>query len=99
MATYIELRDIVAAGTGDLQKKILVAITIKAQALVDLPTTTAAQLAWAKDALANPQAYLVIVLNSVLAANNTASTAVITSASDTTVQTAVDSVVDKLLAV
>lgn len=98
MATYIELHALRGASSLDtLRQKISVAIAIKANAIAKLPTPTAAQKAWAQAALSNPESYLPIVLNYILADNNTATVAAITGASDALVQTAVNAAVDTLL--
>lgn len=97
MATYLELY---AAADGaaqqDLRKKILVAISVKANLLAKA-TPTAAQKAWATDALANPVSYQQTLLNYILADYNGQTIAVISAATDAQVQTAVNAAVDTLL--
>lgn len=97
MATYIELHALRgSASLATLRQKINVAIAIKANAL-SKGTPNAAQGAWAKSALANPESYQEIVLNYILAEYNTASTSVISAATDEQVQTAVNAAVTSLL--
>lgn len=99
MATYIELHGLRGAtGADTLQQKIAVAICVKANALAKA-TPTAAQRDWAKAALANPEAYVGIVLNYILADYNTATVSAITGATDAQVQGAVDAAVNTLLGV
>jgi len=98
MATYVELHDLASSGTlSDLRKKLRVAITIKANAIAESATPTAAAKAWALQALGNPQSFEQTVLNYVLADNATATTTAIANATDTMVQTAVDAAVNTLL--
>jgi hypothetical protein len=99
MATYTELHALRGdASSATLLQKIAVAICIKANALAKA-TPTAAQRDWAKAALANPEVYVGIVLNYILADYNTATAVAITGATDTQVQTAVNAAVDTLLGV
>lgn len=98
MATYLELYT--ASGAGvlvDLEKKIVIAIAIKANTIAKSATPTAAQKAWAIEALRTPTAYLQTVLHYILAEYNTATVAVITGATDAQAQTAVNAAVDTLL--
>lgn len=100
MATYTELHALRGAeSTLALRQKITVALTIKANTIAKLPTPTTAQKEFAKAALRDPESYLGVVLNYVLAENNTATTAAIIGASDSLVQTAVNAAVDTLLGV
>ena len=99
MATYVDLYALEGAGSVEpLRQKILVAICIKANALAKA-SPTAAQKAFAVEALRNPGGYLVQVFNYILADYNTAQTAAIVGATDAQVQTAVDAAVDTLLGV
>ncbi len=98
MATYFELFDLASSGTiSDLRKRIIVGITIKAQAIAESASPTAAAKEWAKNALANPQAYDKTVLNYILADYAGAAVSAITGATDAQVQTAVNAAVDTLL--
>lgn len=99
MATYIELHTLRGSTTLDaLRQKINVAIAIKANALAKA-TPNAAQSAWAKAALASPDAYQEVVLNYILADYAASSTAAIAAATDAQVQTAVNAAVTTLLEV
>jgi hypothetical protein len=100
MATYIELHDLVGAtAMSDVRKRIRVALTVKAQAVAADGTSTAAEREWAKSALASVTQYEEIVLRYLLALNKDVAVGVITGAQDAAVQTAVNGVVDTLLAV
>ena len=100
MATLLELNTLVSSpDSSELRRKIIAAITIKANAVVDSVGPSAAALAWAKDALANPRNYEQIALHTALAANSGATVAQIVGASDVDLQAVVNGVVDKLLAV
>lgn len=96
MATYSELFAIQNDAT--LRNKIQVAVTIKAQSLLDLASPTANQVSWASNALKDPVTTMTRIMPYVLAANKSATQSQITSASDSAVQTNVDAVVDKLVA-
>lgn len=98
MATYLDLY--AAAGASpDLDKKIMVALTIKANIIAKLPTPTDAQKAFAKATLHDVTAYLTTVRNYIFAEYNTSTVATITGAADSLVQTAVNAAVDTLLSV
>ena len=100
MATYVELHAIRnSVAVAPLMQKISIAVAIKANLIAKLPTPTPAQKAWALAALANPESQQQIVLNYILADNNTATSVAITGAADATVQTAVNAAVDTLLGV
>jgi len=99
MATYTELFDFKADPDGTaFRNKVSVAVTKKAQALIDGATPTAAEIAWADAAIKAPLSKSNELVNYVLAANSTASIAVITAATDATIQTNVDAAVDALIA-
>ena len=99
MATYLELHGLRgAAGADQLQQKIAVAICIKANGLSKLTPTTV-QKDWAKAALGNPDSYVGLILNYILAEYNTVPVASIVGASEAQVQTAVNAAVDTLLGV
>ena len=100
MATYAELHALRGSTSiSPLRQKISVAIAIKSNGLAKLPTPTAAQVAFAKAALANPDNYQELVLNYILAEYNTAATSAITGATDAQVQSAVDATINTLLGV
>ena len=94
MATYEELYGL--RNDDTLRAKVAVAAVIAAQAKL-AGTPTAAEAAWARGVIANPMATADQVVHLVLAANNTASVAAITGATDASVQTNVDAVVDGLI--
>lgn len=94
MATYTELFEL--RSNSGLRNKVAVACAVKAQALIDGPSPTAAQLAWAQAAIRDPIAVADSLLNYVLAANKSATVAQITGATDAAIQTNVSAAVDKL---
>jgi hypothetical protein len=98
MATYQELYALGNSTTlGALRTKIRVGIAIKAQLIASDAQATAAQRDWAIKALNDPNQYEAPVLNYILAANNTATTAQIETATDAVTQNAVNNAVDTLL--
>ena len=98
MATYTELYTLATSGASALQQRIGVALTVRAYTIVGGQSPTAAQLDWAKDCLQNPDQYSPIVLRTLLAQNRTSTTAQILAVTDENLQTAVDAVVNVLLA-
>lgn len=100
MATYLELHALVNAGgqpAKDLLQKIEVALTVKAAAFLS-GTPTANQAAWARDCLVNPQSYALPAMRALVAQNNTLTTAQILSVTQETLQTAVNTLIDKIYA-
>lgn len=97
MATYTELHTLIGS-SGTLRSRMLVAIVIKAHGYVTAQSPTTEQVAWAKQAIGNPQAYIDAVLLGVLAANKAATIAQINAVTDEQIQTAVDAIVTNLLA-
>jgi hypothetical protein len=97
MATYNELFELHTQNT-DLLNRVTVAKTIKAQALLALPTPTAAQVAWAVDSLGSSREASKDLLSYVLAANAGLTVAQITNATDAAIQSAVNAAVDKIIA-
>lgn len=95
MATYTEIYDL--RSNSDLRNKIVVAVAIKAAAILDSATPTAAQIAWAKAAIANPMGQADDLLVYVLAKNAALTAAQITGASDAAIQTAVNGAIDKII--
>ena len=91
MATYDELYTL--AGDNALTDRIAVAISIKADAILNDGAATAEQKAWAKSAFSNPQGQAKAFQNAVLAANKDATVTQITNATDAAIQTAVDNAV------
>lgn len=99
MAIYTDLQQLRGSSTADvLRQKILVALLIKANDITKL-ATTAQQRTFATAALSNPETYLNLILNYILAEYKTSTTAVIIGATDSQVQTAVDNAVTTLLGV
>jgi hypothetical protein len=96
MATLEELHS-VTGSPGNLYPRIQSALVIKAYSLVTAQAT-AAQVAWAKDCLANPSVYAPIALRAALAANKDATVAQIIAATDAGIQAVVGNVVDNPLA-
>ncbi len=99
MATYEELHDLSASALDPVRKRIRTAICVKAQAIAINSQATTLQKNWSLQALTSPVTYESIILNYLLAANKSATTAQIISVNDATVQAAVDSAVDTLLGV
>ena len=99
MALYTDLNAAIgSAQLEPLREQIVIAISVKAYAIATSATPTAAQVAWAKAALADPASYLKLLLNYIVAQYNTQTVAIIAGATDTQVQTAVNAAVDTLLA-
>jgi hypothetical protein len=96
MATYTELFDL--RSNNALRNKIAVAVIEKARILIDLATPTAKQLAWAEAAISNPLGKADTLMNYVLVANKSATTAQILAANDAAIQNNVNAAVDKLTA-
>ena len=95
MATYAELED--RFNDPALKTKVRVAVIVAAQTIFEEdPGTTnhANRLLWAKRAYEQTEAEALTMLKAVLAANKDATTGQIDGASDATVQSAVDAVVD-----
>lgn len=99
MATFDEI--ISLRGTVDydtLKNRIAVALIVKAKAISDLASPTNAQMALANKAFSEPVHVADSVINYVLAANIGLTLAQIKNASDANIQSAVNTAVDKLLA-
>ena len=94
MATYTELRNLF--NDGDLINRTAVAIMIAVNTKLEA-TPTAANKAYAAKVFANPQAEAKVALMSVLAANAGATVSAIQGATDASLQTNVNSVVDSLI--
>lgn len=95
MATYMELFSL--RNNSDLQDKVAVAVAKKAQTLLDKATPSAAEVAWASEAIADPTGKARALLNYVLAKNSDAASATIVGAADATIQAAIDGAVDVLI--
>ena len=100
MATYTQLATITSdAGFGAFYEKLRVAVVVKAAALLDGATPTAAEVTWALAALGNPSATANDIQWYVIAENKSASIAAIVGASDSAMQSNVDAAVDKIVSV
>ncbi|HEY4759901.1 MAG TPA: hypothetical protein VIH42_04910 [Thermoguttaceae bacterium] len=95
MATYEELFNL-RTNTA-LRNKLAVAAVIKAQAYVVGATPTLNQLTWASNTFANPLHEADELMNYILAANKDLSTAQINGASDSAVQSQVNTAVEALV--
>ena len=94
MATLAELQTL--AHNNDLRGKIERAITIKALVITKEATPSIDRLEWAEDALSTPETQIVLMLNYVLAENANATVVQIIGATDTSIQTNVDTAIDAL---
>lgn len=94
MASYIELRNVVDDDT--LRNRVDVAVVISANDLLSGTPTTAEQK-WAASVLGNPRTEGSKALRAVIATNKDATIVQITSASDTSLQANVDTVVPSLV--
>ena len=95
MATYLELFS--ARNDSDLQDKVVVAVTIAAEAIrtdVSPPTNQAQREAWAVGALSNPTSKMDEMLWAIISTNKDATLSAIVGASDSAIQTNVDAAVD-----
>ncbi len=95
MATYLELYS--ARNDSNLQDKVMVAITVAAEAIrvdVSPPANQTQREAWASAALANPESKLNEMMWALIAANKDATLNNILEASDASIQTNVDDAVD-----
>lgn len=99
MATYLELAEIGGeAGYPAFRKKVRVAAADKATRLLGGATPTANEVAWAVDALRDPDGKGDELIAYVLASNKGATIAAILSASDNAIQTNVDTAADAIIA-
>jgi hypothetical protein len=96
MSTYTELFDL--KNNSALRNKIAVACVKKAQTLLDAATPTANEVAWSSNTLNNPIQQADKIMSYVLVANSTATVSQITGATDSAIQSNVDSAVDALIA-
>lgn len=95
MATYSELYDL--HDYEPLRQRVAVAVSVKAQNLVDLSTPTAAQVTWAEAALKNPLSETDKLFRYLLAKNNALTVDQIKNATDSSIQNQVDSAVDTII--
>ncbi len=96
MATYQELFDL--RSDSSLRNKVAVACVKKAQALLAGGTPTANEVARASSTLSSPIAQADKLFAYVLAANSAATVSQIQNATDTAIQTNVDTAADALIA-
>ena len=98
MATLEELYEIGFGDldTGSLRQKVSMAAAIKAEDILSEVTPSQTRLDWALSALQNPIGSSVSLFTFVIAANDTMTQVAILTASDSAVQTNVDSAVDAL---
>jgi hypothetical protein len=94
VATYLELKTLFAS--GKLPDRVIVAVVVKAHAIVQEPSPSDGRLAWAESTLASPKREADKLLLYVLAANKDATVEQINEATDAQVQTHVDAAIDKL---
>jgi hypothetical protein len=94
MATYEELRAMF--GNDALRNRIEVAVILKAHAILQEVTPSAARLAWVVTAFTATETQAVLLLKYALAANAAATVAQITGAADAVLLTAIGAAVDKL---
>jgi hypothetical protein len=95
MATYMELFG--AKEDSNLQDKVTIAVVIAAENIRIDPSPPGNQvqrLVWAKDAMTDPIQEAKRMLWAMLAANKDADLSQIIEASDSTIQTKVDNVID-----
>lgn len=95
MATLTELSSLL--NDGPLTDKTKAACLVAAQAIITENSGTtnhANRLKWAKKVFQDPVSQGTLMLRAVLAANSTATLTQINSASDSTIQTAVNAAVD-----
>lgn len=95
MATYTELYNL--RSDSALRNKVAVACVVKAQGYLDEATPTTNEVAWANATINSPITMADKILNYVLAANKSATTSQITTASDAAIQTNVDAAVNALV--
>lgn len=94
MATYDEIYEL--RSNSSLKNRIAVAVTKKAQAILDSDTPTAGQVEWAEAAISDPIGKAGSLMNYVLAANSSATVNQIITASDSAIQSNINSAVDTL---
>ena len=96
MATYEELHDL--RNDARLRSQVEVAATVKAAEFLDDANATAAEIEFAQKVLENPSRTADQIVYYVLAENKSATVAQIQGASDSTVQTNVDTAIDAFVA-
>jgi hypothetical protein len=96
VANFLEIANLTTNVT--LLRRVESAISIKAQTLLDLPTPTANQLAFASNALKAPETFSSRILRYILAVNNSAAPTVITGVGDAAIANNVNTAIDKFIA-
>ena len=96
MATYPELYSL--SSDAALLQRVEVAVLVSAYGYLADPNARNDQIAWAANTLATPAATAVQALKTVLAAFRSMTVAQITGASDTALQSAIDTIVPGLIA-
>lgn len=94
MALYTEIRDLFS--NDEFKNRVTTACVVSAYALI-IGTPTANDNKFADSVFSNPDAMGRKVTMAVLAANNTATTAQILGATDSTIQTQVDLVIPSMV--
>lgn len=94
MATLLEQHDLY--NDGDLIKKVTAALVVWAQSIIDQPTPTATDLAFAAKIIDSPNSEAHRVIKYVIAANGAQDTATIIGASDTAIQNNVNTAASAL---
>ena len=98
MASYVDIRSIWNDVSNDgLKAQVEVATVIAAEAKLSSGTATASEQKWAGSVLADPKGEAQKAMLSVIASNNGLTIAQMQGATDSDVQTKVDSVVDGLI--
>lgn len=97
MASYAELFDLLTRD-GALMSRTSIALLVAADAIRANVSATVAQQKWATAVLSNPRAYAPSALALALVQNRNLSVAQLTSASDASLQSAVDGAVTMLVA-
>lgn len=98
MATLLELANLRSdTRYEDLVRKVLAAAGKRAVTLAELASPTANQIAWSKEYLANPRNQADEIINYVISDNATATVDAIMTASDSTIEAAVNAAIDNLL--
>lgn len=95
MATYSEIFDL--NSNSALRNRISVAVTVKAKDYIKGATPSSNQLTWAKQALSFPEVEAEKLLRFMLADNNGLTTTQIQNATDSSIQTGVNTAVDALV--
>lgn len=100
MATYQELVDLSSSTDwGVLVNRVAVACAVKAHAVAQEATPSAAAQTWAREALQDPRSKADTLIFYLVAANKDLTVSQLTGASDTALQNAVDDAVDSLFGV